>query len=208
VQRSQDAGAHGEPNQGGAWANEHNRPAAAILDRQTFYLDVEHTYRGIKDVDLVPNLSPQNMASVEIGKDFMLSHGYIKNDFDVGKWAAPEFLEQAAKELIEERWKKVMRKSFPPCLQHGSGTLEEANGRPARRGSGGERMVIAVNYAPHPSQCYLKLALTEIGNRSVRLRDSLSSACYTREGNQLLERGLFLDLQPRSHHAFDLEISQ
>jgi hypothetical protein len=31
----------------------------------------------------VPNLSPQNLASVEIGKDFMLSHGYMKNDIDV-----------------------------------------------------------------------------------------------------------------------------
>ena len=33
----------------------------------------------------------------------MLSHGYIKNDFDVRKWAAPEFLEEAAKDLVEER---------------------------------------------------------------------------------------------------------
>ena len=30
----------------GRWANEHKRAAAAILDKQTFYLDVEHTYRG------------------------------------------------------------------------------------------------------------------------------------------------------------------
>ncbi len=67
----------------GRWSNEHKHAAAAILDRQTFYLDVEHTYEGIKHVDMVPNLSPQNLVSVEIGKDFMLSHGYIKNDFDV-----------------------------------------------------------------------------------------------------------------------------
>ena len=67
----------------GRWANEHKHAAAAILDKQTFYLDVEDTYRGIKHIDMVPNLSPQNLASVEIGKDFMLSHGYIKNDFDV-----------------------------------------------------------------------------------------------------------------------------
>ena len=67
----------------GRWANEHKHAAAAILDKQTFYLDVEDTYKGIKDIDMVPNLSPQNLASVEIGKDFMLSHGYIKNDFDV-----------------------------------------------------------------------------------------------------------------------------
>jgi len=97
----------------GRWANEHKHAAAAILDKQTFYLDVEDTYRGIKDVDMVPNLSPQNLASVEIGKNFMLSHGYIKKDFDVYKWAAPEFLEKAAKELIQERWQKVTGDKLP-----------------------------------------------------------------------------------------------
>jgi hypothetical protein len=28
---------------------------------------------------MVPGLSPQNLAAIEIGKDFMLSHGYIKS---------------------------------------------------------------------------------------------------------------------------------
>jgi len=97
----------------GRWANEHKHAAAAILDKQTFYLDVEHTYEGIKPIDLVPNLSPQNLRSVEIGKDFMLSHGYIKNDFDVQKWAAPKFLEKAAKELLEEQWKKATTAKLP-----------------------------------------------------------------------------------------------
>jgi ABC-type nitrate/sulfonate/bicarbonate transport system substrate-binding protein len=89
----------------GRWANEHKHAAAVILNKQTFYKDVEDTYEGIKPIDLVPNLSPQNLVSVEIGKDFMLSHGYIKNDFDVQKWAAPEFLEKAARELLEIEWK-------------------------------------------------------------------------------------------------------
>ena len=97
----------------GRWANEHKHAAAAILDKQTFYRDVEDTYRGIKDIDMVPNLSPQNLASVEIGKNFMLSHGYIKNDFDVQKWAAPEFLEKAARELLEEEWKKRSLAKLP-----------------------------------------------------------------------------------------------
>jgi len=97
----------------GRWSNEHKHAAAAILDKQTFYLDVEDTYEGIKHIDMVPNLSPQNMVSVEIGKDFMLSHGYIKNNFDVHKWAAPEFLEQAARELLEEQWKKVTAARLP-----------------------------------------------------------------------------------------------
>lgn len=97
----------------GRWANEHKHAAAAILDKQTFYRDVEDTYEGIRRVDLVPNLSPQNLASVAIGKDFMLSHGYIKNDFDVNKWAAPEFLEQAARELLEEEWMKRTTSKLP-----------------------------------------------------------------------------------------------
>ena len=42
--------------------------------------------------------------SIEIGKDFMLEQGYIKNDFDVHEWAAPQFLEQAFEELIAEEW--------------------------------------------------------------------------------------------------------
>ena len=96
----------------GRWANEHKRAASVILDRQTFYRDPEDTYQGIKDVDMVPNLSPQNIACVEIGKNFMLKNGYIKNDFDVKKWAAPEFLEQAVKELVEERWSKIQKEKL------------------------------------------------------------------------------------------------
>ena len=62
---------------------------------------------------MVHNLSAQNLASVEIGKDFMLSHGYIKRDFDVNEWADPSFLEQAAKELIEEEWAKKTKSKIP-----------------------------------------------------------------------------------------------
>jgi ABC-type nitrate/sulfonate/bicarbonate transport system substrate-binding protein len=97
----------------GRWANEHKRAAAVILDRQTFYLDVEHTYEGIRNIDMVPNLSSQNMVSVEIGKDFLLSHGYIKKDFDVYQWAAPEFLEKAARDLLEEEWQKRTTAKLP-----------------------------------------------------------------------------------------------
>ena len=86
----------------GRWANAYKQAAAVILDQQTFYRDAEDTFRGIEHVDMVPNLSPQNLACVKIGKDFMFSHGYIENDFDVHEWAAPEFLEKAAQELVEE----------------------------------------------------------------------------------------------------------
>ena len=101
----------------GRWANANKHAAAGILNRQTFYRDVEDTYQGIKDVDLVPNLSPQNMVSIEIGKDFMLSHGYIQRDFDVHEWAAPQFLEEAAKQLLEEEWTMVTTAKLPEPTQ-------------------------------------------------------------------------------------------
>lgn len=101
----------------GRWANEYKQAAAAILDKQTYYLDVADTYRGIKDVDMVPNLSALNLAAVEIGKNFMLKRGYIKNDFDIHQWAAPEFLEQAAKELLEDKWKKVTGDKLPDATE-------------------------------------------------------------------------------------------
>jgi ABC-type nitrate/sulfonate/bicarbonate transport system substrate-binding protein len=97
----------------GLWANRNKHAAAEILNHQTFYLDAEHTYKGIKDVDMVPSLSAQNMQCIKIGKDFMLSHGYINNDFDVDKWARPEFLEQAAVEVLKEEWEKKSWSKLP-----------------------------------------------------------------------------------------------
>ena len=97
----------------GRWSNEHKRAAAAILNKQTYYLDEEDTYQGIKLVDMVPNLSAQNLAMVNIGKEFMLKQGYIKNDFDVNKWAAPEFFEQAASELLADAVEKKIREKIP-----------------------------------------------------------------------------------------------
>jgi hypothetical protein len=75
------------------------------------------------------------------------------------------------------------------------------------QGSGGKRLLIAVNYAPHSSQCYIPMPFAEIKNRSVLLKDALSPACYDREGNELLGRGLYLDMQPWSYHVFDLEVN-
>jgi ABC-type nitrate/sulfonate/bicarbonate transport system substrate-binding protein len=101
----------------GRWSNEYKHAAAAILDKQTYYLDVEDTYRNIKNVDMVPTLSEQNLVSLQIGVDFMHSHGYIENTFDVHGWAAPEFLEKAAAELVEEEWKKRSGARLPQAVE-------------------------------------------------------------------------------------------
>jgi ABC-type nitrate/sulfonate/bicarbonate transport system substrate-binding protein len=45
----------------------------------------------------VPNLSPKNLAGVEVEKQFLLKQGYLRKDFDVAQWADHSFLEQALK---------------------------------------------------------------------------------------------------------------
>ena len=40
-----------------------------------------------------------------------------QNDFDVSEWAAPQFLEQAAKELLEQQWKKVTGDKLPDATE-------------------------------------------------------------------------------------------
>jgi len=74
-------------------------------------------------------------------------------------------------------------------------------------GRGGERRWVAVNYADHPSQCYLRVAFPGLEGRAVQLRDLLSPACYDRDGGDLASRGLYLDLGPFAHHVFEVTSS-
>jgi hypothetical protein len=74
----------------------------------------------------------------------------------------------------------------------------------AWEGPGGERMLVAVNYADHQSQCYVPLPFADLGGKTWRLRDLLGPATYDRDGDGLEARGLFLDMTPRSYHVFDI----
>ena len=72
------------------------------------------------------------------------------------------------------------------------------------QGREGERRLIAVNYAGNQSQCYIRLALPELSGRRVRLRDLMSTACFDRDGRDLVARGLYLDMPPWSYHVFEM----
>ena len=52
----------------GRWSNENKRAAAYILNRQTYYLDPEDTYQGIKHVEMVPSLAPRTWSASRSAK--------------------------------------------------------------------------------------------------------------------------------------------
>jgi ABC-type nitrate/sulfonate/bicarbonate transport system substrate-binding protein len=83
----------------GRWINANRDAAAAILQRVTYPPTVADAAQVIHNIDFVPSLSPRNLAAIEVEKNFLLSHGYIKRDFDVQAWATPRFLEEAIHSL-------------------------------------------------------------------------------------------------------------
>jgi glycosidase len=71
----------------------------------------------------------------------------------------------------------------------------------------GERRLITVNYADNQSQCYLRIPFSDVDGRTVRLRDMMGTATFDRDGQDLVSRGLYLDLPPWSFHVFEMTAS-
>ena len=71
------------------------------------------------------------------------------------------------------------------------------------QGEGGERRVVAVNYAGNQSQCYVRLPLAGLRGQNVRFKDLMGPAVFDREGDDLVARGLYLDMAPWSYHVFE-----
>ena len=68
----------------------------------------------------------------------------------------------------------------------------------------GQGRLVAVNYAGHQSQCYVRIPFADLGGRTVELADLLGSARYQRDGDELASRGLFLDLAAWGYHVFEV----
>jgi glycosidase len=75
----------------------------------------------------------------------------------------------------------------------------------AWQGRDDTRMVVAVNFAPHQSQCYLRLPYGDLAGNTWRLRDQMGTVIYERDGDALQAQGLYLDLGPWETFVFSLE---
>ena len=74
----------------------------------------------------------------------------------------------------------------------------------AWQGKDGERLLVAVNYANHQSQCHVRLPFTDLGDGHWRLQDQIDTAAHDRNGADLQTRGLFLDEPPWKASVFSL----
>lgn len=83
----------------GRWINSNRAAAASILHRTTFYPSVEAVAAAIAHTDFVPDLSPRNLAAIDVTRKFLKQHGYIQRDFNAADWADGRFLAEALRTL-------------------------------------------------------------------------------------------------------------
>ena len=65
----------------------------------------------------------------------------------------------------------------------------------AWEGPGSERVVVAVNYSDHQSQCRVRLPFANLAGKQWRLEERFDSAVFERSGDELVGPGLYLDMQ-------------
>jgi hypothetical protein len=71
-------------------------------------------------------------------------------------------------------------------------------------GPGERRGLVAVNYAGHRSQCFVGMPWSDLRGRTWRLADRMSDDDYDRSGDDLAERGLYVDLPAWGFHVFEV----
>lgn len=73
------------------------------------------------------------------------------------------------------------------------------------RAAGERWLCAAVNFAAQPGQCFVRLPMPQLAGRTLRFCDLLAAIEYDRAGDDLLQRGLYLDLPPWGHHLFEVQ---
>jgi len=66
-------------------------------------------------------------------------------------------------------------------------------------------LLVASNYSDHPSQCYVPMPFAGLASKTITLTDGLGSDVYERSGDDLLSRGLYLDVPAWKAHAFRID---
>ena len=74
----------------------------------------------------------------------------------------------------------------------------------AWKGANGEPLVVAVNYAPSQSQCHVRLPFADLAGKQWQFQDQLNAANYQWNGDDLLGRGLYLDMAPWQASVFTI----
>jgi hypothetical protein len=117
---------------------------------------------------------------------------------------------------LEQFYRRLLRVLRLPAVREGQWQLLECV--PAWEGnwtwdcflafawedSGGQRLLVTVNYADNQSQCYVRLPFDDLSDSQWLLLDQMEEVVYERDGSDLRSRGLYLDTPPWKISVFSL----
>jgi hypothetical protein len=145
---------------------------------------------------------------------------FHQGQFEGKKAKIPMHLGRGPKEPVDENIEQFYSSLLPHLKESvfRDGDWKLLNCRPAWQGNEswdafiawawtgktGERRLVVVNYSDHQSQCYLSLPWPEVEKHKWRLNDQMSPTSYDREGQDLSQHGLYLDLGPWAYQVFDV----
>jgi hypothetical protein len=123
--------------------------------------------------------------------------------------------QEAPEAGIESFYRRLLAALGAPVLQEGEWQMLQVEEAWAGNAShtnlvaylwtlwGKHRLVVA-NLAPGASQCFVSLPLPRLASKAWEFRDLLGDASYVRDGDDLLSRGLYLDLPGYGYHLFEI----
>jgi small GTP-binding protein len=154
------------------------------------------------------------LPGMRLFHDGQLEGRCIKSPVQLRRWT-PEPLNES----IAQYYRRLIASLSDPIFHDGQWSLLEP--RAAAEGNtsyhcfiayrwvlDNERRVIVVNLNSHPAQCFLPLGFENLGGQNWLLRDLLhanSHTDYVRNGDKLLEQGLYLDVPAHGYHLFDIK---
>ena len=71
-------------------------------------------------------------------------------------------------------------------------------------GAGEEKILVVVNYSQVRSQCYVSLPFGRMEGKSWMFNDLMSETIYGSGGNELIEKGLYMDEPPWKYYVFSV----
>ncbi len=118
--------------------------------------------------------------------------------------------------VLQDFYRRLLECLKRPEVREGSWQLLEC--RPAWDGNptwerflsfsweyqGGRKLLVIVNYGATQGQCYVRLPVAGLRGRRVILHDLMSPARYERDGDELISRGLYLDMPAWGYHVFEV----
>jgi glycosidase len=139
---------------------------------------------------------------------------FHEGQFEGRKVRLPVFLgrrpEEAPNQERRDFYRRLLKALNRPDLAEGEWRLCERNGWPDNQSHrnliawcwrlGEARHLIVVNLSEFSSQGLIKLPWNELGGHNWRLTDELSEDAFDRDGNQLVNPGLYVDLAPWHFH--------